>query len=203
MFTRIKILLLAFGVLSLYASGGEAGKTSPAIAPAFGRDDIDLAACRAYSDGEEIAGDHSSGALAALGWAKGEGWVAGRREQGKSRAYLFVLKKAMPVGSVLAPAGASVKILKAGAEPLPKKDELWEEVKFPPAQCGWSIVALPPGTATRAFLLILTEKWGDWHKLPIFRAFRQRLHNIVPAGMANAEAEYTEYHRLSAPTFYT
>jgi hypothetical protein len=166
--------------------------------------DLDLAACKAWTDGKETPGNWGKGVLAALGLDEGQGWAAGRQDEGKSRDYLIVFKKPVAVGAVLFQHGGVLKMLrKETALPAdPARADAWEEVKFPPSQSGWRLAALPAGTATQAFLCSLSHGWGDWHRWALLRVLGPRFHNVAPEGLANGEAEYTEFHDLGPPTFF-
>ena len=149
-----------------------------------------------------MQGDFQAGVLTALGVTEGQAWAAGRPSEGQSRQYLVVLKRPVRFGSLLFQHEGSLHYLKPGT-PLPAdpaKADAWLEVTFPPGQSGWRMAT--ESGRTQAFLCSLKRTSGHWNQFSLLRLLGPRLHNIVPEGVANGEAEYTEYHHLSAPTFF-
>jgi hypothetical protein len=116
--------------------------------------------------------------------------------------YLVVLKRPAKFGSLLFQKQGTLAFLKPGAAlpPDPTKAENWVEVTFPPNQSGWRLATV--AGESQAFLC--TVKNAGYGRFPFtcLRLMKSRLHNIMPEGLANGEAEYVRYNRLSAPDYF-
>ncbi|HCE42150.1 MAG TPA: hypothetical protein DET40_01210 [Lentisphaeria bacterium] len=164
--------------------------------------DIDFTASKAFIDGKPDAADPQPGILATLGLRGGEPWTAGTHDQGKTRQYMIVFTRPLQIGSVLLQSGGKLQYLKKDATPAPDKADVWQDVVFPASQSGWRLAALPVGTSTRAILFTAdknSRQWNAWHKFGMLRLLQPRLHNVVPDGLANGEAEYISYADLRPP----
>ncbi|MBI2192568.1 MAG: hypothetical protein HYU36_11350 [Planctomycetes bacterium] len=169
-------------------------------------DDVDFESCLALVDGQPVSGDAKAGILATLGLRGGEPWSAGRGGQKSRYDYVLAFKRPVGVGSVLCEHnGGTLRFLEKDA-PFPpdvSRAELWHEVSLPFTQSGWRLGTLPPATSTRAFLFSVEKGWWEkWSSFSLLRLFSPRLHNIVPDGLANGEAEYISYADLRPPIFY-
>jgi hypothetical protein len=167
--------------------------------------DIDLPACKAWVDGEEARGDFEHGILATLGVAAGSPWAAihsTRQREAKLIQYLVVLKRPVQFGSLLFQREGRLAYLKPGtALPAdPARAEDWVDVAFPPHQSGWRLATV--AVETQAFLCTVENTRHDWYRFTCLRTMKPRLHNIVPDGIANGDAEYVEHHEFSPPTFF-
>jgi hypothetical protein len=199
-------------VFSLLASAGLVSAALGAPAPATGPDltvglktDIDVAACKAWVDGKEAEGDFKSGILATLGLAAGTPWSAihsSKWQEAKDIRYLVVLKRPVKFGSLLFQKQGTLHYLKPGAAlpPDPTKTENWVEVTFPPHQSGWRLATV--AGESQAFLCTVKSGRYGWYPFTFLRLMKPRLHNVVPDGIANGEAEYVRYNPLSAPDYF-
>ncbi len=165
-------------------------------------EDIDFAASKAFIDGKPDTADPKPGILATLGLSGGEAWSAGARNEGRIRQYMLVFRQPLAIGSLLVQSTGTLQFLKKDATPAPDKADSWQDVVFPVSQSGWRLAAVPVGTATRAILLTLDSNgnhWYQWNKFGFLRLLKPRLHNIVPDGLANGEAEYISFGDLRPP----
>jgi len=179
--------------------------SGPELAVALKAKDIDLEACKAWVDGKETEGDFKNAILATLGLAGGNPWTAvhsSKFNEVDLIQYLVVLKKPVKFGALLFQGEGALQYLKPGvALPAdPAKADNWVEVKFPPRQSGWRLATV--AGESQAFLCTMKKSWGDWHRFTFLRLMKPRLHNIVPEGLANGEAEYTSYGDLRPPEYF-
>ncbi|MEI6256242.1 MAG: hypothetical protein WCQ77_06330 [Planctomycetota bacterium] len=179
--------------------------TGPNLTVGLKATDIDFAACKAWVDGEEAQGDFKNGILATLGVAAGNPWAAShstRQQEAKVIQYLVVLKRPVKFGSLLFQKEGHLAYLKPGkALPAdPAKADDWIDVTFPPNQSGWRLATV--GGESQAFLCTVENTRYDWYRFTCLRIMKPRLHNIVPAGVANGEAEYVLYGQFGPPTFF-
>lgn len=179
--------------------------TGPDLTAGLRRSDIDVEACKAWVDGKEAEGDFKNGILATLGLAAGDPWSAihsSKSQEAKEIRYLVVLKRPVKFGSLLFQTGGRLAYLEPGAK-LPadatKKDD-WVEVTFPPNQSGWRLATV--AGESQAFLCTVKNDRYGWNPFTCLRLMKPRLHNIVPEGVANGEAEYVQYAQFSPPTFF-
>ena len=92
---RTWLLTLFFLTLACRAVAG--------LTPAFTPDDVDLAACRAFVDGEEASRPSAAAVAAALcGAPSGERWSTGPTP-GLARHFVVGFKKPVMIGTVCAP----------------------------------------------------------------------------------------------------
>jgi hypothetical protein len=198
------VLLAAAGVCSK-ALAAPPSATGPDLTVGLKKSDIDLENCRAWVDGKEAQGDFKNGILATLGVAAGTPWSAGQprtAEEAERIRYLVVLKKPVKFGSLLFQKNGTLQYLKPGA-PLPADPataENWVDVKFPPRQSGWRLATV--AGESQAFLCTVEKAWGDWSRFACLRLMKPRLHNVVPEGIANGEAEYTSFGDLRPPEYF-
>ena len=177
----------------------------PDLTVGLKKSDIDFEACKAWADGREAEGDFKNAILATLGLAGGQPWTAvysSKLQESKVIQYLVVLKKPVKFGSLLFQKEGALQYLKPGvALPAdPAKTENWVEVTFPPHQSGWRLATV--AGESQAFLCTVKKSWSAWHGFNYLRLMKPRLHNIVPEGLANGEAEYVRYNPLSAPDYF-
>ena len=177
----------------------------PELAVALKAKDIDLEACKAWVDGKETEGDFKNAILATLGVAAGGPWAAepaSTPEKAKQIQYLVVLKKPVKFGSLLFQKNGTLQYLKPGASlPAdPAQAANWVEVTFPPQQSGWRLATV--AGESQAFLCTVKKSWGEWSRFTFLRVMKPRLHNVVPEGLANGEAEHIAYSMFSPPVYF-
>lgn len=187
-----------------HAMAAPAAADTPWVA--LSAESVDVAACKAFVDGKPVGGDFREGIEATLGWRGGNGWGVGDPRDDKRRDYLIVLRQPLAIGAVLFQGNGTLKLLKSGAvlpaDPLTATD--WQPVVFPERQSGGRVAALPAGTTTQAVLCSMGGGgWHEWHRFKGLRLFAPRLHNVVPDGLANGEAEYISYGDLRPPIPFT
>jgi hypothetical protein len=196
------------------------------FAPAFARADVDVANCRAASDGKAVP--PAADVLGSLGLdAQRRGWAAGSvsGENAPPRVFQYVVAFNRPVtiGSVLLRGTVqTVAFLKADAPypPVlpavtaaapqagaaadaahvgqPAQAGPWQTVAIPPNQSGARLVTLPAGTQTRALLLTDRRSYGG-SRIDSLRCLAGRLRNVTPQALAYAEREYTVRPSMSPP----
>jgi len=195
-------LLMFLGLLPIAFAEPAPVAKAPELAVELSATDVDFAACKAWVDGQEVQGDFKNGILSALGLGQGQGWEAARGDQGKTRQYLLVLKKPVKFQSLLFQSTGNLKYLKPGsALPAdPARADSWVDVTFPKNQSGWRLATV--GGEAQAFLCTGEHSWGDWARFACLRLMKARLHNIVPDGVANGDAEYTWYQPFHPPTYF-
>jgi len=201
--TRLAFSLLVFlGMLPATMAAPAPVDRGPELTVELKAADIDFAACKAWVDGREVQGDFKNGVLATLGVAVGDPWAAihySKQQDSKVIQYLLVLKRPVKFQSILFQRAGTLKYLKPGsALPAdPSKADSWLDVNFPPNQSGWRL-----GTVdgeSQAFLCMVEQSGNDWHRFTSLRLMTARLHNVVPEGVANGDAEYTRYNQFSPP----
>ena len=188
--------------IAMPAFAAPADPSGPELMVPINAADIDFEACKAWADGKAVESDFKAGIMATLGLQAGQPWEAVRGNDGKSRQYLVVLKRPVKFAALLFQRHGTLKYWKPGsALPAdPAKTDSWVEVQFPPGQSGWRLATVRG--ETQAFLCSTESFWGDWSRFSFLRLLKARLHNIVPEGIANSEAEYIQYNRGAPPTRY-
>ena len=197
-------LFVSMGTVSA-ALAAPPSATGPDLTIGLKNSDIDFEACKAFVDDKEAEGDFKAGILATLGLAPGTPWTAihsSKWQEHKVIQYLVVLKKPVKFGSVLFQQQGSLQYLKPGASlPAdPAQAASWVDVSFPPNQSGWRLATVV-GEA-QAFLCTVKNDRHGWDPFTFLRLMKPRLHNIVPEGIANGEAEYTSYGDLRPPAYF-
>ena len=173
--------------------------------PPFTMNSVDEEACATFHDGKKTEMDEI-GMLAALGFPKLEGaWSAGTVSKAwTNETFQYRLAFARPIeaGSVMLSAG-SIAILKENAAYPgdPAAEEQWTKPPVPPNQSGACLVPLPPRTKIRS-LLITDVRNNGRSQVSFLRLFPERLHNITPLALPNAESEYTLYPSMGPPHTY-
>lgn len=177
-----------------YDSTALAGTFDLAIA----EKDIDAAATQAWHNGE-LTKPNPEGLLPVLGLENQpvrSGWTAGPVQEGEKRAeslYRLAFQRPVRVGALfLAGTVQEIRFLKPGAKfpGDPAAGDQWVTLSSLPRQSGGKLITLPVEFETQALLLreVRQEGWSQVHAL---RLFKDRLHNVTPAGFAYASAEYT------------
>ena len=202
---RAVSLVVAAGLAVAAVAAPLPPASGPDLAVPLKERDIDFPACKAWIDGEEAQGDFKAGILATLGLAPGTPWTAihsSLQHEAKVIEYLVVLKKPVKFGSVLFQQQGSLQYLKPGAAlPAdPAQAASWVDVSFPPHQSGWRLATVEG--ETQAFLCTVKNHRHGWDSFTLLRLMKPRLSNIVPAGIANGEAEYTSYGDLRPPAYF-
>jgi hypothetical protein len=154
------------GVLLGWTSvaGAAGAATDSAFAPAVTRADVDLANCRAASDGKAVAPAAPAAAdvMGVLGLdSQRRGWsggsVSGENAQPRTFQYVVAFNRPVSIGSILLRGTVqAVAFLKADAPyppALPAAEGAWQTGAIPPNQSGARLVTFPPGVQTRAILL--------------------------------------------------
>ncbi|MEI6722089.1 MAG: hypothetical protein WCO67_15090, partial [Betaproteobacteria bacterium] len=201
--TRLAFSLLVFlGMLAAAMAAPAREGKGPDLVVELKAADIDFAACKAWVDGGEVQGDFKNGVLATLGVAAGDPWAAihySKQRESKVIQYLLVLKRSVKFQSILFQRAGTLKYLKPGsALPAdPSKADSWLDVNFPPNQSGWRLATV--GGESQAFLCMVEQSGNDWHRFTSLRLMTARLHNIVPEGVANGDADYTRFNQFSPP----
>jgi len=190
---RAVSLVVAAGLAAAAVAAPLPPASGPDLAVPLKEKDIDFPASKAWVDGEEAQGDFKAGILATLGLAPGTPWAAihpSLQQKPQVIDYLVVLKRPVRFGSVLFQQQGSLKYLKPGtALPAdPARAEDWVAVAFPPHQSGWRLATV--AEESQAFLCTVKQSWGGWYPFTLLRLMAPRLHNLVPEGIANGEAEY-------------
>ncbi len=134
-----------------------------------------------------------------LGWPREYGplraWrIAMHNRPGMAPDYRYSLQlhftRPLAIGSMRV-AGATVRYLPAG-EPR------WVTPDVPPNQTTPTL-PLPPRTMVTAISLDMIVSKGGRPTEPFLAAYRQRLANLAPLAVANADSEYRVEPRMSAP----
>jgi len=203
--SRLVFFLLAFAGMVPAAMAAPAPSTGPDLTVGLKASDIDLGACKAWVDGKEAEGDFKKGIFATLGLSTGDPWSAihyTRQQEANEIRYLVALKRPVKFGSLLFQKEGRLAYLKPGsALPAdPAKGEDWIEVTFPPHQSGWQLATA--AGESQAFLCTVRKGRHGWYPFTYLRLMKPRLHNIVPEGIANGEAEYIRFNQLSAPDYF-
>lgn len=164
--------------------------------------DVDVSASKVWVDGALVEGDFKNGILSTIGIASGEPWAAihWSKQQSHSRIqYLVALKRSVKFHSLLFQRNGTLRYLRNGAE-LPANPDAsadWVDVSFPPNQSGWKLATV--SDESKAFLCTVEKSPSDWFRFTLLRVLAARWHNIVPEGIANADAEYTRLSQFSPP----
>jgi hypothetical protein len=209
-FLGINIFHLTFCVLSVLGLlAPAAAPTREAKVPELGIElsatDLDWQACKAWVDGTPAEGDFKNGILSTLGLASGDPWSAihySKQQESRVIQYLVAFKRPLKFKSVLFQRHGTLKYLKQGvAVPgeLSQTDH-WVDVHFPPNQSGWQLATV--AGESQAFLCTVQRKEHEWYRFTSLRLMRDRLHNIVPDGIANGDAEYTRKSQFSPPEIF-
>jgi hypothetical protein len=198
-------LLLFLSLLPTTMAAPAPANRGPELAVELTAADIDFAASKAWVDGQAAQGDFKAGILATFGLAGGDPWRAihySKWQEHKVIEYLVVLKRPVRFGSLLFQKQGTLHYLKPGAAlPAdPGKTDAWGEVTFPPSQSGWRLATV--AGESQAFLCTVKNDRAGWYPFTFLRLMKPRLHNIVPEGVANGEAEYTQKHPFSPPTYF-
>ncbi|HUU96975.1 MAG TPA: hypothetical protein VM487_14645, partial [Phycisphaerae bacterium] len=173
--------------------------------------DVDDDACAAFHNGEKAPFD-AEDVYATLGFPKTQGaWSAGTVSKPwteETFQYRLAFVRPVEIGSVMLSAGTLALLKDDAAYPGdPAVAEQWVKPDVPPNQSGARLVPLPPGgdrggrMKTRALLITDVRRHGR-SQLDFVRIFSPRLHNITPAALANADAEYTVYPSMAPPHTY-
>jgi hypothetical protein len=176
---------------------------SPAIK--ITAEDINLPACKLYSDDKLMSSPAVSDIMSVLANSNARPWTIGSRDS-KAKPQLFIVfKTPKAVGSLLVQSNASCQYLPAGEavpdNPLAAK---WIACTFPSAQSKWKLATLPADTSVQAVLLTLNPGWWyTWNQFAILRFYAPRLYNIVPDGVANGEADWINVGDLHPPIPHT
>ncbi len=202
-FSRLAFSLLMFlSMLSVAMAAPARESKGPDLMLEMRPADIDFSACKAWVDGKEVEGDVKNGVLATLGVAAGDPWSAihySKQNETKLIQYLVVLKRPVKFQSVLFQRNGNLKYLKPDAKvPADLSNATgWIDVDFPPGQSGWRLATV--GAESRAFLCSVEKTGQEWYRFSSLRLLGARLHNIVPEGIANGDAEYTRRSMFSPP----
>jgi hypothetical protein len=202
---RLVFSLLACAAMVPAALAAPAPSTGPDLTVGLKKSDIDLAACKAWVDGKEAEGDFQDGILATLGLAAGNPWSAihySKWREAKEIRYLVVLKRPVKFGSLLFQKQGTLQYLKPGAKlpANPTQAENWIEVPFQPRQSGWRL-ATAAGESQAFLCTVRNDRYG-WYPFTFLRLMKPRLHNVLPEGIANGEAEYVSYGQLRPPEYF-
>lgn len=202
-FTGLALSVFALaGVLETAAVTPAREGRAPELGVELSAADIDLPACAAWVDGQKAEGDFKNGIFSTLGLAPGEPWSAihySKQNDTKLIQYLVVLKRPVQFRSVLFQRNGTLKYLKPGAAvpAAPSDTAGWTDVDFPPNQAGWRLATV--SGESRAFLCSVEKVGHEWYRFSSLRLLGERLHNIVPEGIANGDAEYTRLSMFSPP----
>jgi len=181
-------------VLGQFPSKAVAGPFDIAITAS----DIDMAATRAWHEDEALDLD-PKGLYRVLGIEDEKapsGWAAGPVLSGEKQAesrYRLAFGRPLKIGALfVAGTVEEVRFLKPNVEfpGDPAVLDQWETVAVLPRQLGARLLTMPVEFETRALLFRETRQDGS-SQIQAIRLFKNRLHNIVPAGFAYANAEYT------------
>lgn len=124
------------------------------------------------------------------------GWNAGRvAEEGTPSEFVYrvAFERPVAIGSIfLAGTVRELFVLKPDADGPGDPQDAKQWVKMEPLsrQSAGVLFTLPPKTETRAILLREKRESGN-SAVHLLRLFKERLHNLVPAGFAYADREYT------------
>ncbi len=166
-------------------------------------DDIDFEQCKVLFNGESVFVS-KSGILSALGLSNiDKGWLAtdARSVEGDKIEYLLVFKRDVAFGSMICRNVSEVSVpVNSGNISLDDEDA-WEHLQFAQPNAGLlKSILLPEGFKTRAVLFSQICTRGErYNALTFVRFFKERIVNITPYSVANANQDFTQYSRFSPP----
>jgi hypothetical protein len=171
---------------------------------AISADDIDFAKCKVLINGKN-APVSQNGILCALGLSdRDKGWLAMdvKSVEGDKIEYLLVFKSDIAIGSMLCRDVSEVSISKNSSELDINKSNEWVTLLFAQPKAGnLKSILMRSGFKTKAFLF--TQKCTHrkrFNALTFVRLFKDRIANITPYGVANANQEFTQYSSFSPPS---
>ncbi|MFT5123415.1 MAG: hypothetical protein ACI97B_002048, partial [Verrucomicrobiales bacterium] len=197
--------VLAIGILSSSLHAAE-------LPPVYTTEDVDLAASKIFRGSELVDAAISARAFRAIlglpGAKPGDERIAGAREHNNTDAplvisYLLVFKQELPMGSLLVDRADQFRILKPGVTgPVSAaKANQWQELPAAKMSRGnLRLATAANGTKTRA--LFMRASYAPRREvLPIsyLRVLAERLGNISPLAIANAESEHTVEPDMGPP----
>lgn len=202
------VVALCTTALAAPAPPAEIPLPRPAVEAAA---DVDLAACQLFTNGA-VPGRAAAaaGVLNVLGLGtRGatENWVAGHGNgQDATRfQYRLVFRQPVAMGSLFLRGSGrfTIRTLKPDAAVTagPADAAAWVPVAVPASQSAGQTVTFATGFQTQALLFEDAREHGR-SEIYLLRLYASRLHNLTPAGTANAEAEYTLYPQMSPPVTF-
>jgi hypothetical protein len=189
---RAWLALLAGAALWAGAQAPEA-----LLTPAFTLDQVELAgACVVAGERRQPLEPELARAILGGEAPKAGGlWHQLVRDLPPETPVRLLLPLAGPVRlGAVALAGAHLRLAAAAPLPNPLADQGWGP-PVPPS----ALAPLPPGTQAVAVLLVMTTPNRGSLPLPRLAAYRQRLYNLAPQAIANAESEYTVKPDMGPP----
>jgi hypothetical protein len=169
-------------------------------------DDIDFEQCKVLFN-EESVSVSKSGILSALGFSNiDKGWLATdtRSVEGDKIEYLLVFKRDVAFGSMICRNVSEVSVPVNSGNISLDDENAWEHLQFAQPKAGLlKSILLPEGFKTRAVLFsqICTRR-ERYNALTFVRFFKERIVNITPYSVANANQEFIKYNMFSTPNYY-
>jgi len=170
----------------------------------IGADDIDFEKCKVLVNGTN-APVSKNGILSALGLSdRDRGWLATnkRLEDGDKIEYLLVFKSDIAIGSMICRDVSEVSVPINSEDIDINKPGKWFILKFAQPKAGHlKSILMPNEFKTKAILF--TQKCtrrNRFNALTFVRFFKDSIANITQYGVANANQEFTQYHKFSPPS---